>query len=68
LADGTACPVCGCTDSETRDSRPAKLGALTARRRRRRCTRCGGLFTTYEISAAVIVAIEAALEAKKEKA
>lgn|SRR5262245_3442126 len=45
---GFRCPECsgptGCTDS-----RPSKTFNQTATRRRRRCRRCGFMFTTYEM-------------------
>jgi len=38
------CPYCGHSDSKVIDSRDASEGV----RRRRKCLRCGGRFTTYE--------------------
>jgi|GEM_PF-6887948 len=37
------------------------LGDIRVRRRRRKCTRCANLFTTYEITAEAIASIEAAI-------
>lgn len=43
-AFGVSCPLCGCGESEVKDSRPT-LGAI---RRRRRCGHCHQRYTTFE--------------------
>ena len=44
--DGFICPDCGMKRTRVIDSRPAD--ASSSIRRRRRCTKCDGRFTTYE--------------------
>jgi len=42
------CPSCGCLDTRVSNTRPTFNHAAIARRRR--CTACGVVITTYEIT------------------
>lgn len=55
--DGLTCPRCTGTTGVI-DSRAARLGDLPTIRRRRRCRACDHRFTTYELDAAVIEALD----------
>lgn len=57
---GTCCPNCGSGKNGVVDSRPAILGGnINTVRRRRKCGDCGKRFTTYEIPAEIIEALDA---------
>ena len=49
------CPFCGALTTKVLDKRDSEDGTVT--RRRRRCTGCGGRFTTYERAEMVSVVV-----------
>ncbi len=54
---GVACPNCGETSSEVKDSR---AHFATRIRRRRKCLECGTAFTTFEVSSYEAMLIDVA--------
>ena len=52
---GLECPRCGCFDLRVTHSWPARNGR---RRRRRQCRHCLKIFTTYEVTAAILGKLE----------
>jgi transcriptional repressor NrdR len=55
MSKAMKCPACHGTDNFCTDSRPSGGGATI--RRRRRCTACSAVWTTYEYSAVDIEAL-----------
>ena len=60
---GAPCPKCGGCECRTTDSRPVKMVGVPSRKRRRQCSKCSYRFTTYELTADLLDAIEKRLEA-----
>lgn len=57
LRIGMACPECGHSSSEVKDSRPAPRGRI---RRRRQCHHCQAKYTTYEVASRDVAHIDIA--------
>lgn len=50
---GVACPECGSSKSSTPDSRADSVLGVPSRKRRRKCV-CGHIYSTFELSDAVL--------------
>lgn len=56
------CPTCGGDMMTTKDSRPTTFRGKRSVRRRRQCSQCEEIHTTYEVPAAVVDRIEVELK------